>query len=361
AADHRSALTIPVIGITGTNGKTTTKELVSCALSSRYRVHRNQKNFNNDIGVPFTLFDCTADHTAAVIEMGMNHAGEISYLSSLVMPDVSIITNADAGHLEFLGSVEEVAHAKSEIFESMAEGATVFINRDTITYDILEENAKKRKLDVVSYGFSDAADLRMDGYTLGKDFTEVVYKGVPCRVLLYGIHNVANVLVSMAVAEHFGVSPGESARALAAFRNESMRNQITETDFTLINDAYNANPLSMRGALESMSLVFPDRRKIAVLGDMKELGAGVGKFHEELGAQCAVYKTDMVFLYGDHAADVARGARSAGMDSGSIFVYKEKHDLVKSLKDTVVDGDVVLVKGSRSMKMEEVADALVCC
>jgi UDP-N-acetylmuramoyl-tripeptide--D-alanyl-D-alanine ligase len=360
AKSHRDSFSLPVVGVTGTNGKTTTKELISTAFSAKYSVHKNRKNYNNDIGVPFTLFDLNSSHTAAVIEMGMNHAGEISYLTSLVSPDTAVITNADAGHLEFLGSIENVAHAKSEIYHSMKEGSPVFLNRDTQTYDILEKNAEERGLKVISYGIDRSAEIMPDDFTLTPTSVKMTFKGTFCEVPMYGIHNASNLLVTLALADFYSVPLQAASDKLAQFENVGLRGQVCEGEYIVINDSYNANPLSMRSALHSLALIYSSKRRIAVLADMKELGENARSFHHDLGKACVKYGVSKLFTIGEFAEDIAYGALTSGLVSGDIFVFDTKEALIAELKNILTTGDAVLIKGSRSMKMEEVAEAVEC-
>ncbi|MDA3899832.1 MAG: UDP-N-acetylmuramoyl-tripeptide--D-alanyl-D-alanine ligase [Spirochaetes bacterium] len=359
ARAYRENFTFPFIGITGTNGKTTTKELIATALDGSFTVHKNIKNYNNEIGVPFTLLELTDSFDMAVIEMGMNHIGEIARLSAMVKPDVALITNIGAGHLEFLGTTQNVARAKAEIFEPMKAGSVVFINRDTEHYDILEEVAQDKKLVIRSYGLNAEADIRPESYKLRPEHVDIVYRGETVTLPLYGIHNVMNGMAAIAVAEEFGVSVRQCADRLSSFKNASMRGQITEGRCRVINDAYNSNPLSLENALRSVGTIYDSQRIIAVLGDMKELGENEVKLHCESGEVVCHYGFDALYTYGELAAGFAKGAVSAGMDKGKVFSFTDKKQLIEVLLRDIEHEDVVLVKGSRSMKMEEVAEALL--
>jgi len=359
AGSYRNTFDLPVVGITGTNGKTTTKELIFTVLNGSYSVHRNIKNYNNEIGVPFTLLQFDNSHNAAVIEMGMNHVGEIFRLSAIVRPDTAVITNIGAGHLEFLGTTQNVARAKSEIFSSMNAGSTVFINRDTIHYDIVSEAALEKKLVVKSYGLHKESDITPDSYLLKEDSIVLNYKGVQITAPLYGVHNVMNTLAAIAVGEHMGVTLDLCAERLKGFKNESMRGHITEGRCRVINDAYNSNPLSLENALRSVGTIYSSSRTIAVLGDMKELGSKATDLHFECGAAVARYGFKRLYTLGKLASQIAEGAKENGMDRATIFSFENKEKLVEALLKDIKKDDVVLVKGSRSMKMEEVAEQLI--
>ncbi len=359
AARHRDAVDPIVIGITGTNGKTTTKELAYAALSSRWSCLRNIKNYNNEIGVPFTLLGLAPSHKYAVIEMGMNHAGELDRLSRIARPDLALITNAGEGHLEFLGSVENVARAKSEIMNGMKPGAKLLVNRDMQCLDIIMEKARERDLVVATFGLSDGADLHPDAYRLYRESVAVTFRGTEITVPLYGIHNVYNVMAAIAVAAEFGMGPEAIRDALAGFVNVDGRSQVIDRGFIVINDSYNSNPLSLAYALRSTGEVYPDRRKIAVLSDMKELGEAAPRCHAAGGKAVAENKFDMLLLWGDMSGYYADGAARAGLDRDRIRKFDAKDELSRYLNTIVDDNDVILIKGSRSMKMEDIVTALI--
>ncbi|MGL4368232.1 MAG: UDP-N-acetylmuramoyl-tripeptide--D-alanyl-D-alanine ligase [Spirochaetota bacterium] len=284
AGAHRASYKNPLVGITGTNGKTTTKELVACALASKGTVIKSEKNYNNEIGVPFTLMGLDNRFDYAVIEMGMNHAGEISRLSAMARPDIAIITNAGEGHLEFLGSVENVAHAKSEIMESMKPGSVIILNEESRCIDIMKDKAKAMRLDVVTFGI-EKGDIRPDSVFLDLDSIRLSFRGVDFSVPMYGFHNVSNIMAALACAEYFSLDLSAAAEALAGFKNVGKRSDITVKDFTVINDTYNSNPLSLRYALRSVSGIYRGGRKIAVLSDMKELGEHSESCHRRAGEE----------------------------------------------------------------------------
>lgn len=356
---RRDEINPTVIGVTGTNGKTTTKELIWSVLEKKYPVLKNEKNYNNEVGVPYTLLHLDKRYEMAVIEMGMNHPGEIERLSLMAKPDVAVITNAGEGHLEFLGSVENVARAKSEILAGMKPGSTLFLNRDTRQFDLLCGAARDKEMNVVTFGISDSANIRPDEYVLDEKGVTISLDGIGYYLPLYGIHNVYNAVAAIAVARHFDVNAGIVRDALASFQNIDMRSQIIEKEYVVINDAYNSNPLSSRYALMSAAAVYAGRRKIAVLGDMKELGAESARYHRETGQAAAECGFDMLVAVGDMARHYADGATGAGMPVDCVQAFQTRSEAISYLRGTLRERDVVLVKGSRSMKMEEIADALV--
>jgi len=356
---HRERFRPVMIGITGTNGKTTTKELVYAVLSPVYKTHRNVKNYNNEIGVPFTLLQLDRSHEAAVIEMGMNHTGEIERLSQMVQPEIGVITNVGAGHLEFLGSMENVAFAKSEIMKGMKKGSTLIVNRDTECFHIIKQLADQQGIKLFTFGLGADSDLSPDSFKLSADRTVVVYKKENVSVPLYGKHNVYNILAALAVAEIMNIKISIAADALSKFENIGGRSEIIDREYTIINDTYNSNPLSSLFALESVCDVFQGRRKIAVLADMKELGESSCVYHVKVGEFAGSRKFDLLLLYGEMAEYYEKGALNAGLNSSAVMKFDSKEDIAVYLKGYLQEKDVVLVKGSRSMKMEDVVNRLI--
>jgi UDP-N-acetylmuramoyl-tripeptide--D-alanyl-D-alanine ligase len=356
---HRDRFKPVTIGVTGTNGKTTAKELIYLALSSKYKTLKNIKNYNNEIGVPFTLLKLDADHEAAVIEMGMNHKGEIERLSLMVSPDIGVITNIGAGHLEFLGSIENVAFAKSEIVKGMKPGSTLIVNRDTECFHIVEKIADDCNIKLFTFGLGPEADIYPESYKLHAAKTEVVYDGRLISCPLYGKHNVYNILAALAVAKVLDMDMGAAAVALSRFANAGSRSEIIDKGFIVIDDTYNSNPLSSLFALESICGIFPKNRKIVVLADMKELGESSSLYHVKVGEFAGAKKFDLLIFYGEMAKYYEKGALSAGADSGAVKIFDSKDDIVIFLKDYLKENDVVLIKGSRSMKMEDVVSRLI--
>ncbi|MCP4129387.1 MAG: UDP-N-acetylmuramoyl-tripeptide--D-alanyl-D-alanine ligase [bacterium] len=359
AAAHRDSINPEVIGITGTNGKTTTKELVYAILKEQNSVLKNVKNYNNEIGVPFTLLQLEKSHTMAVIEMGMNHSGELDRLSKITRPNLSLITNVGEGHLEFLGSVENVALAKSEIMHGMEQGTTILVNKETVCFDLVQEQAVKRGLRLKTYGVKKDADIFPERYSLTREGVKLSYRGEELFIPLYGIHNVYNIMAAIAVAEEYGVDPAVMGRGLLNFENVDGRSQVIEKGYIIINDTYNSNPLSSKYALESVGAIFPERRKIAVLSDMKELGEFAESFHSATGQEAAELGFDLLVVWGEMAGAYSRGALKGGMKQENIISCDTKEKMSEYLVNKITEQDVVLVKGSRSMKMEEVVNALL--
>lgn len=356
---YRDAIGPEVIGITGTNGKTTTKEIVSSLMDIRFKTLKNEKNYNNEIGVPFTLLNLSKDHTMAVVEMGMNHPGEIERLTKIAKPQTALITSIGEGHLEFIGSVKNVAHAKLEIVEGMKRGSTLFINRETACFHMVEDRARECGLTLKTFGLDSQSDVHPEKYKLYRDKIEIVYKGEVLTVSLYGIHNVYNVMGAVALAEHYGLNLNEIKKGLESFENIDGRSQIIDRGYVIINDTYNSNPLSSEYALKSVAEIFPERRKIAVLSDMKELGSSAPDLHKDTGQSVFENGFDLLCVYGDMMDSYLEGAARAGVNGTRAQGYDAKEDIVAFLSENLTDNDVVLVKGSRSMKMEEVVNSLL--
>ncbi len=356
---HRNRFSPLTLGITGTNGKTTTKELIYSVLSAKYKTLRNTKNYNNEIGVPFTLLQMEASHEAAVIEMGMNHTGEIERLSNIVQPDIAVITNVGAGHLEFLGSVENVANAKSEILSGMKRGSTLIANRETECFHIIEKHASEHGVNLLTFGLEAGADFRPDSFKLTRESVSVTYRGRKISVPLYGRHNIYNLMAAIAAAEAADVDLSDAAEKLASFENVGGRSEIIDRGYVIINDTYNSNPLSSLYALESVCDVFPDRKKTAVLADMKELGELAGLYHVKVGEFVAARKFNQLLLFGEMSEYYEKGASAAGMNPDKIKKFDSKDQIAEFISSRLCDKDVVLVKGSRSMKMEDVVNRLI--
>jgi len=360
AAAYRRFFDLRVAAITGTNGKTTVKELLYLALSTRFKTHKNEKNYNNEIGVPFTVLTLNKEHEAAVFELGMNHAGEISSLSKIVKPNVAVITNAGEGHLEFLGNTENVARAKAEIIDGLAPGGLLILNRDSDCFDIMESTALNAGFRVKTFGLDAKADCFPSSYSITKDSVKLVYEDCTVSAPLYGIHNVYNLLAVIVAAGEFGLAPSEIAPALASFEPVDGRSAIIDKRYIIINDTYNSNPLSSKAAIASIKEIFGARRKIAALSDMRELGEAAPEYHREIGALAAA-NFDVLCVYGEMAGEYMAGATTTGAAGRGceLHEFASKGDMSVYLEQILGDNDVVLVKGSRSTRMEEIVESLV--
>ncbi len=349
AAWHRARFDIPVIALTGSVGKTTTKEMIAVVLSRRGKTLKTEGNLNNNIGMPLTLLRLDDDDTAAVIEMGMNHAGELSLLTSVCRPTAALITNVGVNHIENLGSRENILKAKLEILEGLEKGSLVFLNADN---DLLAP-LDLPDFEVVRYGLEADAPItarEIETAADGTDFTLCVY-GETARVRLNspGVHNVCNALAAAAVGYHHGVPVSQIADALAEYAPTGRRQRTVKYgDVTLIDDCYNASPTSTKASLEV--LAGSPGRRIAILGDMLELGSFAEDMHKDVGAYCKG-RADLLFAYGRLSRYTAQLAGAAGVPSRS---FTDAAELSREVKKILAGGDTVLVKGSRGMKMEQI-------
>ncbi|MFA6074718.1 MAG: UDP-N-acetylmuramoyl-tripeptide--D-alanyl-D-alanine ligase [Negativicutes bacterium] len=347
---------IPVIAITGSNGKTTTKEIVFAALSEKFNVLKNEGNFNNEIGLPLTLLRLTAEHQCAIVEMGMRGLGQIDELCQIARPTIGIVTNVGETHIELLRSVENIALAKSELPQFLQAGQLLVLNADDINVGAM---AKATKANVVTYGFCEMADVRatnivatVEGITFAVSIDSLVFSVFLPAV---GIHNVHNALAAIAVAWNMGLSAEEIVAGLKKYKPAGMRMLLKKINgVNVIEDCYNASPLSMNAALDTLALF--TGRKIAVLADMLELGDHSERLHREIGFKIAKCGVSALVTYGKRAEYIAIAAKEQGMTRVMAF---QSHDDVRSfLRGFLRADDVLLVKGSRGMELEKVLSAV---
>ena len=349
---------IPVTAVTGSNGKTTTKEMIAAVLGARYRVHRNRGNLNNHIGVPLTLTRLRPEHEMLVIEMGMSARGEIRELALLSLPNVGVLTNAAPAHLASLRTVEEVARAKSELAEALPRDGFLVLNADD---ERLWSMNRGRPVPQKSYALENrAADLVPARISLsaqgGASFA--LTDGTEFRLMLLGRHNVRNALGAILVGDHFGILRAQAAEALSGLRPERHRLELLESGGVFVlDDAYNANPASMREALRLLAAIETRGERRAVLGDMLELGPDSERFHEEAGRE--VPRGAWLYVAGEHAGAVERGARAAGVEAARIRQFAAVPEMAAAVEKDARPGDLILVKGSRGMRLEQVVDRLV--
>ncbi len=350
---YRRRFQLPVVGLTGSVGKTTTKEFIALVLGAKYNTLKTQGNLNNEIGVPQMLFRLEDSHTAAVIEMGMNHFGEISRLTRAVAPTVGLITNIGVSHIENLGSRAGILQAKLEILEGMAPDAPLIVNMDNdmlrtvklghrplLTFAIDDQSADFTATDIAEQGSTTTFTVHHSAFTQ------------PVTIPTVGIHNVYNALAAMAVGYVTGVDPAAAASALANYVPAGMRQNLVQVGgVQVIEDCYNASPDSMRAALQTLGKL-PVRRRYAVLGAMLELGDYAKEAHTQVGKMAAENGIDGVLAYGADAAYIVEAAKQAGLENARLFDTKEA--LAQSLAQQVQPGDGVLFKGSRGMHLEDV-------
>jgi UDP-N-acetylmuramoyl-tripeptide--D-alanyl-D-alanine ligase len=360
----RDAFTGPVVGITGSVGKTTTKEMVAQVLEADHTVLKSAANFNNEIGVPQTLFQLEPRHTALVLEMGMRGLGQISRLAEIGAPNIGIITGIGVTHIELLGSREAIAQAKGELFDLLPiDGLAIYPAADDYA-TVLRRHF--HGTNALSCGIESPADVRATGlshHEKGWRFTvETPWGTVKMFLPSPGRFNVLNVLFTIAVGGYLGIPLDNIARTLLRWTPPKMRLEVLTTSegITILSDAYNAAPDSMVGALETLAdaPVGPGGRRIAALGEMKELGDFAPEGHRLVGRAAAKAAPELLLLVGPVTSHIADGAREAGYPAERIHQFSSTEDAVVAVPGMVQTGDVILVKGSRSLAMEALTSAL---
>lgn len=363
AAHHRARLLCPVVGVTGSTGKTTTKDFLRAVLKTRFKVVASEGNRNNELGVPLTIFEAGADTGVLVVEMGMRGPGQISELAAIASPTHGLVTNVGLSHVGVLGSQEAIADAKGELVEAIPETGAVFLNGDDAWTERLQARSRAR---VIRYGLGEACDVRAEEITVSPDsfplFT-LIARGERAAVTLpvLGRHNVYNALAAAAVALELGVDVGRIVEGLAGAKMSGMRMDVFESasGVTVIDDAYNANPVSMRAALAALMDVRVSGRHIAVLGDMAELGSLSELAHFQLGEEVARSGVHVLVTVGKLARRIAEGARAEGMDPDSVRPCATPEEASEVLDDLLEPGDAVLVKASRVMGLERVVEGII--
>ena len=351
----RMKFDIPVVAITGSNGKTTTKDLTAAVLSGRGAVCRTAANYNNEVGLPLTLLGITEDDTAAVVEIGMRGLGQIAALAPVAAPNIGIVTNVCEVHMELLGSIENIAKAKAELVEAIPAGGTVLLNADDERVAAMRSMAADG-VRVLTYGIGADADIRAEALRLAVGGAQFMVTWGNERhdysIPLAGRHNVSNALAALAAGFVLGCTPQEMQAGLRTLTPSKMRYEVHEIGARrFINDAYNASPSSMCAAIETTASLYHGRR-IAVLGDMLELGAAAEEAHREIGKRVAELGFAALVTYGEQARWTHKAAEAAGC---SVCYHAESHEAAaKYLREMLVDGDTVLFKGSRGMKMEQI-------
>ncbi|MFZ7125962.1 MAG: UDP-N-acetylmuramoyl-tripeptide--D-alanyl-D-alanine ligase [Desulfobacterales bacterium] len=359
AAYHRRRIDVPVVALTGSNGKTTTRAMTEQVLAVRFSVLATSGNLNNAIGLPLTLLRLTGDHEAAVVEMGMNHPGEIDYLGQIAEPDIGMITNISPAHLEGLGSIDGVRDAKGELLGRIRKEGTALLNADDPK---VLELVPRSPVTTLLFGESPAAEIRateIEEAPGGVRFRLVTPRGDhKVSLTANGRFMVSNALAAAAAGFRMGLEPAEIARGLEKFRPVKGRMEIRASGGVhIIDDTYNANPASMAAALRTLDHLKGEARGIAVLGDMLELGPASAALHRELGERVARSETARLFVTGNLAEAVADGAIAAGMAPERIRLG-EVAELSEALRRILKEGDWVLVKGSRGMRMERIVQNL---
>lgn len=348
---YRVGFDIPFIGITGSVGKTTTKEMTAGVLSQKYNVHKTAGNFNNELGVPLTLFELSDVHTAAVIEMGISGFGEMRRLTNMVLPSYAIITNIGNAHLEGLGDKKGVLLAKAEILEGLDTNGTVFVNGDDELFRSLKTAHKK-----VTFGLSEYCDITARDITITAEggTSCVIARGdraIPIDIPAYGDHMVYAALAACSVGIELGLSDDEIKKGAASYVPVSGRARVIKNgELTIIDDCYNANPTSVACALSSLSRL--PGRHVCVLGDMLELGEKTKELHYETGKAVRDSGVPLLLTCGPFSASTAEGAGDIAKH------FESKEGLIDGLVDIILPGDTVLVKASRGSAFEDIVSAL---
>ena len=355
AKGYQRLFKLKKVAITGSNGKTTTKEMTKAVLSMKFNTHATKGNFNNHIGVPMTLFQLKHSHEAAVVEMGTSGPNEIRPLSLATEPDIAVITNIGASHLERLGDLDGVFNEKINIVAGLKKGGTLIVNADD---ERLCKVKATKNYKVVTFGVRRGV-LKPEKLKWTENLCADFYIGRTHFVLnVPGDHNLYDALAAIAVGEALRIPKGDIAKALAGFTSTSMRMEIKVANgFKVISDCYNANPSSTKMALQTLGNMKVAGLRIAVLGDMLELGKESGNLHKQIGAMVPEMNFDLLLAVGKEAKKYVEGAKSRGMKN--VFHFDSVDEAVNHLSQTVAEGDVVLVKGSRGMHMEKVVDALL--
>jgi len=357
---YRHKFSVPFIAVTGSNGKTTVKELIAHILSTRYKTFKSEGNFNNQIGVPLSILKITSQHQVAVLELGMNKLGEIEILSRIVQPNIGVITNVHSSHLGPLRTVANIAQAKAEMIPFLNRNREnwLVLNKDNPWVDFFR---KKATCKVITFALNSDADFKAynikdEGVRLKFDILLFGKESVSVDLPFPGLFNIYNVLAASAVCYILGFSLDEIKKATESFSPPNLHYQIERCGkYNILNDCYNANPESMKSALYTLKNL-KGGRKIAILGDMLELGERSSSLHRSLGEFVASLGIDALFTFGRFASDVVAGAKKEGLEDA--FFFESKENLLKELLDYISCGDWLLVKGSRETRMEELIDML---
>lgn len=354
---YRDSFDVKVVGITGSVGKTSTKEMIASVLAQKYNVHKTQGNFNNECGLPLTIFEINEEHQVSVLEMGINHFGEMRKLSTVASPDICVITNIGVAHLEFLKTREGIMQEKTQMFQDMKPGGSVVLNGDD---PLLSTIGPVKGSDPIFYGLdqdknviyaTDVEPLGLKGTSCTIHLPEGSFS---CVVPIPGIHMVSNALAGSAVGSKLGLTTEEIKRGIESLPSIPGRNHIIQTDrLILLDDCYNANPVSMKASLDVLNMGIG--RKVAVLGDMGELGPDYAALHRSVGEYAAEIGIDLVCAIGPMSKEIAEGAASDGTKA---LWFETKADFLAQTKDILKDGDNVLIKASHGMEFPEIVEAL---
>ena len=357
AGYQRTRFPFQVVAVTGTNGKSTTKEMIASIIETKYKTLKTQGNLNNHIGLPLTLLARKPEHEVGVLEMGMSAAGEIKRLAEIAMPDIGVITNISAGHLDQLKTVKDVQAAKGELFDSINKEGTAIVNADD---PLVLELAKSLRVKKITYGIAQSSDVQASNIqnegSSGFTFTAKVFnQKISVKLSQIGYCNIYNALAALATGHSLGISGKDMSRGLENYQQIPQRNeQIHYEGVTLINDAYNANPQSMREALKTLSEFNTQGKRFLIIGDMLELGPLSESAHHELGQEIILSNVDHLVTVGPLASLVAESAKKNPRHPLQIGKFNTHVEAVSYLLRNVEKGDCLLIKGSRGAKMENI-------
>ena len=356
---YKEKFEIPYIGVTGSVGKTTTRDMIHSALSGKYNVHKNVGNLNNHLGVPLTLFELNKSHECAVIEMGMSHFGEIEYLADMVHPNIAVISNIGLSHVENLGSQEGILKAKLEITKNFGDNHLLVANGDDKFLSTLKNEDLPYQLK--TFGFNSDNDIYCKEYNLTTtdiSFTCIIEgKEEFFKIPTLGEHNILNAMCAIIIALELGLSIEEIRIGLSSYTATGMRLDIIEDKkYTIINDCYNASPDSMKASLKVLNTF--DARKVAILGDMFEMGDMAEIGHRQVGP-AVVENADLLITIGNDSKFIGDEAISLGFNKNSVYHFNNKEDLFNEIDNILNNNDIILVKASRGMKLEDIVNYLL--
>jgi len=345
---------VKIIGITGSSGKTTTKFFLAQMLSHKYDVKFSPKSFNNNIGVPLSILSMDSKTDVALIEMGMNHKGEIKELSKIATPDVGVVTNIGFAHIGNLKSTKNIALAKAEIIFGMKEKGTLFLNKNSIHNDVFEQKVLAKNIQIKYFDVNNAKIIENKGL----DGITFEYEGVRFFSQVPGLHNIENIVCSLEVSKFFGINIGELVSIVKSLSTPEMRTNIFRGKFVLIDDSYNANPDSMMKSIDFLDTLKTSGKKIAILGDMLELGEFSERLHLEVANHLLKKNIDYILCYGDEFSKVHDFLIQNGKDKDKVLTASSLTEIADIIKYLLKEGDIVLVKASRGMRLNEVSDFL---
>ncbi len=360
AATYRRRLSIPVVGITGSVGKTTTTKMIAAALSARFRVAQSREEWNAEVGVPLTILGLTGEEGVVVIEMAMRGLGQIAELVAIAAPTIGVVTTIGDAHLEFLGTRENIARAKGELIAGLPPDGTAVLNADDPAVAALASLHRGR---VLTYGLDASAEVSAERLRATREgvhfYLRAGAQGADVALATWGRHNVRNALAAAAVGVVMGMAPAQIADGLRRFTPAAKRLEpVHFDDVLLLNDTYNASPASMLAAFDVLAELVPSHQRIAVLGEMRELGAQSRALHAYVGRALAGHGVRVMITVGDDARAMAAGAAAAGMPAEALHHARTHADATVLLRRLLRPGDVVLVKGSRAMELEHIVHNL---